>query len=92
MKWIALSQRGARKDFIDLYFICQQDVNLELLYQLMPKKFPGLNINYYHLVKSLSYFTDAERELMPVMRADFDWEIIKEYFKKKQRVLLAMQG
>lgn len=90
MKWIALSQRGARKDFIDLYLICQQGINLELLYHLMPQKFPGVNINYYHLVKSLSYFTDAERELMPVIRTDLDWEIIKKYFKKAQRDLLEM--
>lgn len=88
LKWIALSQRGARNDFVDLYWICQQNVSLELLYQLMPQKFPGININYYHLIKSLSYFKDAERELMPVMRGDPNWEIIKEYFKNMQRELL----
>lgn len=88
MKWIALSQRGARKDFIDLYLICQQGINLDLLYQLMPHKYPGVDINYYHLVKSLSYFTDAERELMPDMKISLDWEIIKDYFKNKQRMLL----
>lgn len=89
MKWIALSQRGARKDFIDLYLICQQGVTLELLCQLLPQKFPGVDINYYHLIKSLSYFTDAERELVPVMKTRFDWEIVKNYFKDKQRELLA---
>ncbi len=67
MKWATVSQRGARKDFIDLFYICQYGYNLEGILNLLPKKYPKTDINYYHMIKSLSFFDDAERETMPVM-------------------------
>lgn len=88
MKWVALSQRGARKDFIDLYFICRHGKELEDLLALFPEKYPGMDINHYHTVKSLSYFDDAETETMPVMVEKADWMAVKRFFLQAQKDLL----
>jgi len=65
MKLIAASQRGARKDFIELYVIAQSGISLVSLIERLPDKFPNTSINYYHIVKSLVFFDDAEQEPMP---------------------------
>ena len=88
MKWVAVSSRGARKDFIDLYSICRSGWDLEELLSVLPHKYPGADINLYHMVKSLSYFDDAEREVMPVMLKDISWQSVKEYFLARQNRLL----
>lgn len=88
MKWNAICNRGARKDFIDLYFICQEGIIMANLLDLLPKKFPGVDLNYYHLIKSLTYFEDAERELMPVMKKPIEWDDVKSYFQMIQKELL----
>lgn len=88
MKWAALSSRGSRKDFIDLYFLAQAGIEVRSLFPLLAKKFPHTNINYYHMVKSLTYFDDAEQEAWPVMHKPVQWEVIKTYFQEQQRLLL----
>lgn len=88
MKWAALSSRGSRKDFIDLYFIFQTGLEIKTLIPLLSKKFPDSHINYYHMIKSLSFFDDAEREAWPVMHKAVQWEEIKDTFSQQQKLLL----
>ncbi|MGI6702804.1 MAG: nucleotidyl transferase AbiEii/AbiGii toxin family protein [Clostridia bacterium] len=88
MKLAAVSHRGAKKDFIDLYSICKTGISVEYLMDLLPRKFPDADINYYHMVKSLSYFDDAEREQMPIMRIQLVWEDVKEFFLDAQNNLV----
>ena len=88
MKWAALSSRGCRKDFIDLYFMAKAGLEIKSLLPLLTKKFPGSNINRYHMIKSLSYFDDAEREAWPTMRKPVKWEDVKDYFLEQQKLLL----
>ena len=88
MKWTALSQRGARKDFIDLYFLSQHGYDLRYIINLLPQKYPGVDINRYHMIKSLSYFDDAEREVMPVMIHNLKWSTVKEFFLSAQKTFL----
>jgi len=88
MKWAAISSRGARKDFIDLYSICRKGYDLEEVLSVLPQKYPGADINLYHMIKSLSYFDDAEREVMPLMLEDISWQSVKEYFLAGQRRLI----
>ena len=38
--------------------------------------------NRYHILKSLTYFDDAEEEPMPNMLVQIDWEEVKEYFTR----------
>jgi hypothetical protein len=88
MKWTALSQRGSRKDFIDLYFLCQKGLSLAELIMKVPQKYPEKKINHYHMIKSLSYFDDARREAFPVMKTAFDWNDLEKFFIEEKNKLL----
>ncbi|RQD76775.1 MAG: hypothetical protein D5R97_04030 [Candidatus Syntrophonatronum acetioxidans] len=87
MKITAIASRGSKKDFIDLYFIARKHRSLEDLFTLLPNKFEGVNYSMYHLIKSLSFFEDAENEPDPIMIEYFSWEEVKSYFRKKEKVL-----
>lgn len=92
MKWAALADRGARKDFLDLYELSLQGVPLEDLFYLLPRKFPGSRLNLYHMVKSLSFFDDAEGDPWPVMLRKVEWSALKRHFLTVQRKLLGILG
>lgn len=80
MKIIAIGGRGARKDFFDLYNILNRCniSSLELANGLVQKC--GNNINYVNTIMGLSYFEDAEQEILPKTFVDYDWNKIKEFF------------
>ena len=66
MKLAAISGRGSKKDFIDLYFLLKYFELSELL-KKFPMKFGKESTNIYHLLKSLVYFNEAEDQPLPVM-------------------------
>ena len=80
MKLVAIGGRGAKKDFFDLYnILTKSDIMiLELANGLLQKC--GENINYANIIMGLSYFEDAEQEILPQNFVDYDWEKIKRYF------------
>jgi hypothetical protein len=82
MKLSAVSSRGTKRDFIDLYFICQK-ISLKNLLKLFQKKYQGINYSMIHLLKSLTYFEDAQKEEMPYMLREVSWQNVQEYFKKE---------
>ena len=61
MKLSVIAGRGAKKDFIDIYFLLRV-FSLHELFSAFEKKFGAGISNYYHLQKSLVYFDDAENE------------------------------
>ncbi len=80
MKMVAIGGRGAKKDFFDLYNIiqkCNICVN-ELVNGLKQKC--GDNINYVNIIMGLSYFEDAEDEILPNTFVEYNWEDIKKFF------------
>lgn len=77
MKLVAIGGRGSRKDFVDLYFFFQTGGTLELLFELLGRRFASIDYNEYHLLKSLVYFDDAEAEPMPTMLREVSWQTIK---------------
>ena len=83
MKISAIASRGSKKDFIDLFFICQKIIPLEKLLKLFAKKYKGVNYNKIHILKSLVYFEDAEKDPMPKMIIPVSWKEIKKFFKKE---------
>jgi len=85
MKIDAISSRGTKRDFIDLYFICQQFKPIEDLLQLYSKKYREAKFNGLHILKSLVYFADAENDVMPEMIKKISWEEVKEYFRKEAK-------
>jgi len=78
MKLAAISSRGAKKDFVDLYFILQH-FSLRDLFTAYERKYGKELGNRYHLLKSLVYFDDAEEEPMPVMCEPVEWEDVKGF-------------
>jgi len=67
MKLAAISGRGSRKDFVDLHTILRNPPTLRDYFDLLPRKYGPDCINTYHILKSLTYFADAEKEPMPSM-------------------------
>jgi len=88
MKLAAVSSRGSRKDFADLYVILQQGGSLEAYFEMLPRKYGASRVNTYHILKSLTYFADAEKEPMPRMLVPFDWDACKAFFVRQARAIL----
>jgi hypothetical protein len=80
MKLSAIAGRGSRKDFMDLYCICRRELNLAQILQLFDEKFRGIPYERYHVMKSLTYFDDAEAEPMPEMVQPVSWDEVKRFF------------
>lgn len=76
MKVDAISSRGSKKDFIDLFFILRQ-YELHDLLKYFDKKYRGIKYNHLHILKSLTYFKDADNEPMPVMLKNVSWAEVK---------------
>lgn len=86
MKLLAIARRGSKKDFVDLFFILKQ-YSLGELVQLFEKKLP--HIDMFHILKSLTYFEDAELDADPKMILKASWSEIKNNIIKKVNAFLA---
>ena len=78
-----LSQRGSKKDFVDVYAAIKLKYSITEVCDIFKKRFGESDINYYHVLKSLTFYEDAEEEPMPKMKepdAMWDWEAIKSFF------------
>ena len=80
MKLSAIAGRGAKKDFIDLYFLIKYYKNLETYLDLYKKKFSTRDIG--HVIRSVIYFEDAEMEPELHMLRDLSWEDLKRDFAR----------
>ena len=76
MKLSAIAQRGSRKDFFDLYALGSRHRSLARMLELYTRKFSIEDIA--HVLYGLSYFDDADREPMPNMLWEIDWESAKQ--------------
>ncbi len=81
MKIAAISARGVKRDFIDLYFMCKAVIGIEEMLRLYDKKYGKLASNFIHIKKSLIYFMDAEDQKMPKMLKPCKWEEVKRFFE-----------
>lgn len=88
MKLIAISGRGSRKDFVDLYSMLRGGLSLVECFDALPRKYAPGRANSYHILKSLTYFEDAEREPMPRMLEPFDWKECKAYFLREAHAIV----
>jgi hypothetical protein len=88
MKLVAISGRGSRKDFADLYVILRGPPSLEDYFDLLPRKYGPSRINRYHILKSLTYFDDAESEPMPRMLVPFKWKDCRAFFVRQARAIV----
>lgn len=86
MKIIAISQRGKKRDFIDLYWYCNNLGKLEEIFNRLPKHYPQEH-NMSHILKSLAFFGDAEADPMPQVNFEITWEKVKSYFINEVPIL-----
>jgi len=78
-----ISQRGSKKDFIDLYAVLKMRHSVLEVCDFFKRRFETSNINFYHVLRSLIFFEDAEQEPLPSMvlsGEDWRWENIKSFF------------
>lgn len=81
MKIVAVSDRGTKRDFVDLYFMCKAGISLEEMFKLYDEKYAKLASNIIHIKKSLVYFNDADPDNMPKMLKPCEWGEIKKFFE-----------
>lgn len=82
MKISAIVNRGTKKDFIDLYTLLQHFALDEILDMYSRKYSDG---SLFIVMKSLTYFDDAETDPMPNVLNDTTWETVKDFLRKVVR-------
>ena len=80
MKVHAIEGRGTRKDFVDIYFLLQH-YSLDEILGFYPEKYPEHSV--FRALMSLSYFEDAEKQMMPKMFSKVSWDEMKAYIIKE---------
>ena len=82
MKLAAINNRGAKRDFYDLYFLLHH-YDLKELVSFFSLKFKITSL--FSLYMSLTYFDDAEQDNSPVLLKDkqLTWPQIKKHIKQK---------
>lgn len=85
MKLDAITGRGSKKDFYDLYFLLQI-YDLKTLLGFYSEKYPHQTT--FHVVRSLAFFNDAETQPDPiVMDKKITWQkVIKAISKEIQKL------
>ncbi len=78
MKAAAITSRGSRKDFIDLWLLITRHWPLSDCLELFRQKFTTRDIG--HVVRSLTYFDDADEEPPLRMLVDIEWDSVKRDF------------
>jgi len=79
MKLSAIANRGAKKDFYDIYFLLKKYSIKEML-ELFSKKFP--NTDNFYILKCLTYFNDAEEDVNPKVFKKISWDKVKQKIKE----------
>lgn len=89
MKVAAISDRGKKRDFIDLYFILREGkITIEEAIHMYGEKFGVLDANRIHVIRSLCYFDEADAERMPRMIKNVSWLNVKKFFTAEQKKLM----
>lgn len=79
MKVETIADRGARKDFIDLYFIAKH-MSLDKLFEASKIKYPGSRFFETRALEGLVEFDIADAQTNPQMLVPVDWEAVKQFF------------
>jgi Nucleotidyl transferase AbiEii toxin, Type IV TA system len=82
MKISAIASRGTKRDFVDLYTLSKLH-GLEQLLAWFKKKFAQTNYSMVHVLKSLTYFEEAELDPLPDMLVPLSWGDVKQFFTRE---------
>ena len=74
------TRKGTKRDFIDMYFLLQH-YTLDDILKFYAEKYPENSV--FRGLMSLSYFEDAEDELMPKMFSNIQWDDMKQFILDK---------
>jgi hypothetical protein len=80
MKLSAAAGRGSKKDFFDIYELLQHFSFQDLLSSYQQKY---TQVDPYHVIRSLSYFDDAELQQDPIMLKDYTWNMVKSRLQQE---------
>lgn len=80
MKLAAITGRGRKRDFIDLFFLLKTYSLTEMM-EFYRRKFP--DGSEFLVVKSLAYFEDAEEDGDSVLLKEADWQLVKSTIRKE---------
>ncbi|HND47663.1 MAG TPA: nucleotidyl transferase AbiEii/AbiGii toxin family protein [Anaerolineales bacterium] len=80
MKMDALLARASRKDFHDLYAICQR-IDLRGLLELAPRKYPSVRDFEAQVARHMVAFERAEVESPLPLIEQVEWDTVKEWFR-----------
>lgn len=83
MKILAVAQRGRRRDFVDLYTHCQRDHALGDLLERVRRQYPDRSPDIAHLLRSLVFFADAERDPPVQLAEPVSWRTITTFFERE---------
>lgn len=76
MKILAISDRGSKKDFVDL-FVLLKKYRLDDILEFFNEKYKEYNYNMLHILKSLVYFFDADEDPEPIYIKPIIWNEVK---------------
>lgn len=80
-KFKTIAQRGSKKDFYDLYCVFYfKKLTIKEAVDIFKKRFFHTGLNFYHVLRSLIYFEDAEKEPEPKLLSNCSWEDVKSFF------------
>ena len=80
MKIIAIGDRSTRKDYIDIYELVRQGNTIDDMLAWYDQKYHKLEANMFTIIRSLTYFDEAENEEMPKMIKPISWDEVKKFF------------
>ncbi len=87
MKIIAISQRGRKRDFFDLYWCVHNIEPLENIIKCLKEQYPSVAHNYHHILKALVYFEDADIDPEPEIYFKATWKEVKKFFTKEVPII-----
>ena len=79
MKLAAITGRGKKRDFFDLYYILKK-IPLEKLLDLYQSKFYDSSLQL--VLKSITYFEDAESDEDPNLFEELSWDEVKNNIRQ----------
>ncbi len=87
MKLGAITKRGVKKDFIDLFYILQH-YTVDRLCILYKEKYKTKDL--FALFRALTYFDDAEPQEMPpiLQEKNLKWNTVKKEIEKKVKAYI----
>lgn len=90
MKLAAIRDRGARRDFVDV-FCLREIAPLTTLIDMAEQKYVDRTDFVITLARALAYFADAEQQPMPEMKRRVKWAEIKRYAEAGARYVVEKQ-